>query len=644
MGLKWVFDRHSTVRRGIGMFAVLGIATMATSAWADAAGKQAPQTVEDLRGLSLDDLANIRVTSVSKRPEMLSQVPAAIYVITAEDIRRSGATSLPEALRLAPNLEVAQVNAYAWTVTARGFNSPETANKLLVLINGRSVYEPIGSGVLWQQVDVDLASVERIEVTSGPGGTMWGANAVNGVINVITKSAANLPPVSAHVMAGSYERQAGVAFAGKLTQHVSIQVRGNTFGYDNTVAAQAGDTSQDAFKGAQFGVGLTGKWSADRASLGAGGYDNSIIDDGGRLHGEVVRADWSHASRDGSTIDLNTYVSRDIRDEPTLYESRDVFDISAQQTRHVGARQTVIWGGEYRHWWEDFQSFDLFSFTRPKTTISIGSLYAQDEIALKPHLKLTLGLKAENSSYSGFNWLPNVRLAWQPDTVNLWWAAISRAERTPNRIERELQAPGFLVPAPDFGAEKLVAYEAGWRGQPDKRLSLSLQAFYNVYDDLRTDGYPPTIFPIILQNGGAGVTWGVEGWGKYQVTPAWRLSAGFNLLHKSFHLQPGFNDLANLAVQGQDPSYQAQLRSEWNISRTLEFDLGLRNVDKIDNAPVKAYTEADAHIGWRVNNKVQLALDGHNLLHDRHLEVWDPSTTTPRYVPRSIFVSLRYGF
>lgn len=605
----------------------------------------APQSVEDLRGLSIADLSNLKVTTLSRRPEQVSRSPAAVYVITAEDIRRSGATSLPEALRLAPNLEVAQINAYSWTVTARGFNSPETANKLLVLVNGRTVYEPIGGGVLWQQVDVDIGNIDRIEVISGPGGAVWGANAVNGVVNVITKPIAQTQGIALSAAVGTYAETAAMRVGGKLGDHAAFQLLADTFDYGRTPAARAGDGTDDAFKGAHAGLGLTGAWGADRLSLGLGGYNNRIVDDGGTLWGEVLKGGWSRTLAGGVTLDVHAYASRDDRRSPILDESRDLFDVDGQETLTLGGRHTVMWGGEYRLYHEDFVSYDAFTFADPRTTISLGSLFAQDEIALKRGLRLTLGLKLEDNSYSGFDWLPNIRIAWRPGDTSLVWAAVSRSVRTPNRVERELEDPGVLVPSPGFAAEKLMAYEAGWRAQPNRRLSLSVSVFYNRYDDLRTDAYQPaTIVPIQLQNGGRGRTSGLEAWGKYDVAPGWRLSAGFNLLDKSFNLMPGANDLTRLAVQGQDPHSQAQLRSQWTINHTLEIDLALRAVAKVDNAPVPGYSEADAHLGWRVGDRLTVAVDGHNLLHDRHLEVWDPSTTAPRYIPRSVLVSLRYGF
>jgi len=638
--------RVKTIIAAMASASMLGLAYGTPSVAAQGLTRgSAPESVEDLQGLSIDELANLTVSSVSRRPESLSEVPSAIYVITSEDIRRSGANSLPELLRLAPNLEVARINAYSWTVSARGFNSPETSNKLLVLINGRSVYEPIGSGVLWQQVDVDINSITRIEVISGPGGTIWGANAVNGVINVITRPATQERPLTLQVSAGGYERSASLRFGGKLTEHMKYKIYANAFSYDATQPALPTDLTTDAFSGGMIGFRLGGVWGADSLSVKGNTYRNTIDQQGGTLTGHALSGSWARTLPSGSSLSVNGYYSHDERVHPYLVESRDTFNIDAQQVFQPSERHQIIWGGEYRHWDQYFDSLVAFKFADPKTEISLGSVFIQDEYSLKPNLKATLGLKAENSSYSGLNWLPNLRLAWQPDDSNLIWGAVSRAVRTPNRVERELEFTGILVPAPDFRAEKLTAFEAGWRGQPTAHIAISLSSYYNFYHDLRTSSFVSgTTLPVILRNDAEGETYGLEGWATYDVTANWRLKGGFDLLHKEFRVKPGAVDLANLAVAGMDPSYQAQIHSQWAVTSDIDFDIGLRTVGKIDNAPVPAYTEADAHLRWRVGRSIELGIDGLNLLHDYHLEVWDTENTPPRHVSRSVFATVRYGF
>jgi iron complex outermembrane receptor protein len=307
-------------------------------------------TLEDLRNLSIDELANLQVTSLSKRPEPLSEAPAAVYVITADDIRRAGATSLPEALRLAPNLEVARINAYAWAVTARGFNSPETANKLLVLVNGRSVYEPIASGVLWQQVDVDLTNVDRIEVISGPGGTMWGANAVNGVINIITSQAKAAQGPAVQVAAGGYERNASLRYGGKIGPGSWYKIYAHAFDFDATRPAKPTDTGNDAFSGGNAVVRFGGTWRGADWSLKGETYSNHVADNGGTFTGQSYAGTWSRTGETGISTAVNAWFSRDIRNEPTLYESREAFDVEFQRARQLGRHQ-LMWGGEFRYWW-----------------------------------------------------------------------------------------------------------------------------------------------------------------------------------------------------------------------------------------------------------------------------------------------------
>lgn len=626
--------------RALGIVAVMGL--LAPSAFS-----QEVITPDHLPGnlqrLSIDDLANLQVTSVSKHPEALRDTASSVYVITAEDIWRSGYVTLPEVLRLAPNLEVAKINGYSYTITARGFNSPETANKLLVMIDGRSVYEPIGSGVLWQQINVALDTVDRIEVVSGPGGTLWGANAVNGVINIITKDASADQGFYARATAGVYKRTATVRYNGKLGPNTHVSVFADGFEQSETTPVDDTDTSDDGFRGQHAGFSVDTVWTVDSLTIKGDAYRNQISSDGGTFTGYDLLGRWTRTLDNGSIVNVQSYIDHNERDEPTLFESRDTFSVEAQHSVALGARHQFVWGGEFRTWRENFVSYNIFHFADPTTTISVGSIFAQDEYSVTDSLSLTVGLKAETNSYSGTDWLPNLKASWQSGH-HVLWGSISRAVRTPSRIDRELEAVPFLVPSPNFQAEKLTAYEVGWRALPMSNLSLSFSAFYNSYDDLRTDGYPPTIFPLILENGGKGITTGIEGWAAYDITPKWRLKGGFNTLTKNFKLKSGYNDLTNLSVQGQDPPYQAQIRSEWTIGSKFDIDIAMRTVGKVDTAPVPAYTEASMHLGWRVNDKIELAINAGNLLHKRHIEVWDPSAAAPRYVGRSVLLSLRYGY
>jgi len=625
---------------GLGLAACLAAAARAE----DLPPPGEEQAVDRLRDFSLEDLANLQVTSVSKRPEPLSEAPASIFVITADDIRRSGATSLPEALRLAPNLQVARINASQYAITARGMNSAESSNKLLVLVNGRSVYEPIGSGVLWQQVDVAMATVERIEVVSGPGGTLWGANAVNGVINVITKS--GIDGLNVDAGGGDFDRTATVTLGGRLG---GLTARGTVSAFDRSgLDGKPGEPQKDGFRGVMGNFRLDGGDDAQRWSLSTNLYNNHQDDADGRLWGGSVIARMDRTMANGSALEAQAYVARDDRSAVDTHERRDTYNIQVQDSMTLGRHQLVV-GGEARAWREYFLSTNIFHFANPRATISLAALFAQDAVALTPDLKLTVGLKAEDNSYSGFDWLPSVKLAWTPSDTALLWASASRAVRPPNRIERELTALPILLPSPDFKSETLWAFEAGYRVQPTARLSLSVTAFYDVYDDLRVDQFQPaTILPIVLRNGAKGESYGLEAWATFTVTDWWRLRAGGNTLQRDYRVKAGLNDFTQLQIAGADPRYQAQLRSGMQVTADVDLDLALRRVGRVttvngvENAP--AYTEADARIGWRVRPGLELSVSGFNLLNDHHLEINDASTAPVRTVPRSVYVGLRWGF
>ncbi|HSK38533.1 MAG TPA: TonB-dependent receptor, partial [Arenibaculum sp.] len=533
------------------------------------------QTVEDLRHLSIEDLANIEVTSVSRRPEPLNRAPAAVYVITAEDIHRSGANSIPEALRLAPNLTVARLNAYNYTVTARGFNSPESANKLLVLVDGRSVYSPLAATVFWESVDVALADVERIEVVSGPGGTLWGANAVNGVINIITRHTRDTQGLMVETGVGNLDRHGTVRYGGRLGDRGTYRIYATGFDRPSTDRVARDDITTDAFHGVQGGFRMDLAREDDAYTLQGDLYRNETAYLDMSLYGGNMLGRWTRRLGAGSSLHLQAYYDRKVRDYFVAKDTLETYDIQAQHNIKLGRNHNFVWGGGYRLWRSVFVSKSVFHFADPTATPSVGSIFAQDEIALRPDLMLTLGLKIENSSYTGIDYLPNLRLAWQLNDDHLLWAAVSRAVRTPSRIDRELEAPVILVPSPGFRAEELTAYEIGYRGQPTPRTSLSVSAFYNVYDDLRTTGSTAGRLPLMLRNDLAGETYGMESWGSYDVNDRWRLHAGVSWLHKDLRLEPGTDDISNMQAAGQDPVYQVQLRSEMDLAPGLELDLRL---------------------------------------------------------------------
>jgi iron complex outermembrane receptor protein len=634
-------------RRRICAFAVAAI----LAAHGSGVRAQASLDATDLSAMSLAQLANVDVMAVARRAEPLSAAPAAVFVITAEDIRRSGARNIAEVLRLAPNLEVAQLNATSWTITSRGFNSPESANKLLVLIDGRSVYSPLGGTVYWQAIDVPVATISRIEVVSGPGGALFGANDVNGVISITTLSSRDTQGVTAVATGGSTESTAFAAFGGAFGQTGTFRVSANGFRRDPTQAATPGQAFNDRWQGGQLDFRADAASGPDEFWLEGDLYENDPVSDpfinkawGGSLTGHVI-----HPLEDGGSLRALLYYDNQEQASSALNDRLDTFDLQVQHKIVPIGDHTVTYGGEARVWRDDLHTTGTFFFAQPTTLIGLGNLFGQDQWRITQDLEATIGFKLEYNSFSGFDYLPNVRLGWQATPSSLFWAAISRSVRTPSKIDRDLQATGILVPSPHFESEDVVAYEVGYRGQLEDDILISLSAFYNDYSRLRTDPFANGVsFPIMLSNGLEGHTYGFEAWGTWQPTSWWRLAPGFNLLRKDFRLMPGATDFSQYQSVGEDPNWQAQLRSEMQLGKDWELDLTLRGIGAVKRDwstgyfdIVPAYAEMDGRIGWRFSDGWELALAGRNLLHSRHIEVNDLSTQPERYIPRSVYVSLR---
>jgi len=605
------------------------------------------QSLRELSDLSLEELSQVEITSVSKRPEPLSDAPAAVYVITSEEIRRSGATSLPEALRLAPNLEVARVDAQTYNISSHGMNSVNASNKLLVLIDGRSVYTPFFSSVFWDQQTVMLADVERIEVISGPGGALYGANAMNGVINVITKSSADTQGGLLDLKAGDFVRGADGRWGAKLGDLGTY--RGYALGYgQGHTELQSGASAMDDWRGKQAG------FRADLSALGSAFtvqgdiYENLIDAPGGRRSGGNLLGRWNRRLSDTSSLQVQAYFDQQDRTVVAATgggsaERLKTFDVEAQHVVALGGNQ-IVWGVGQRSWVDHFvNTANVFTLQPAGQTLNLTNIFAQDTIALADSVKLTVGSKFEYSSFSGWAVMPNARIGWRTDPKNFLWAAISRAVRSPSRLERDLTAPGIVDPSPDFQSEKLIAYEAGWRSQLLPRASISVSLFYNDYDDLRTTKPDPVTFlPVTFGNGWEGHTYGVDAWGSYSPLSWWRLDAGVGVLRKRFHLKPGEADIAGIqTVLGHDPGHQVFLRSSMDLLRNVELYVGLRQVASLPDVGVPSYFEADVRVGWRVTPALELSVAGLNLVHARHAEATAPPVAE---IPRSFYVGARWTF
>ncbi len=634
------------------MVFMLGLACFAQPGFAQ--GPDSSLSAEALKRLSIEQLMNLQVTSVSKRPERLSQTASAIQVITQEDIRRSGAASLPEALRLATNLQVAQVDSRQWAISARGFNST-TANKLLVLIDGRTVYTPLFSGVFWDVQEVPLADIERIEVISGPGATLWGANAVNGVINVITKDAKDTQGLLLSGGGGTEQRGFGtVRYGAALASTVRARIYGRGFGRDATALPSGQDSTEDwhLWQG-----GFRMDWDAatvNRVTLQGDLYDGRI----GQLSagdiavsGGNVIAKWSHTLSERSSLVAHLYYDRTHRDIPRLFgEDLDTYDVDLQHATRLGARHDVVWGLGYRLINDRVVNTDSLAFLPAHVARQWFTGFVQDEIALVTNrLHVALGTKIEHNDYTGFEIQPSGRVSWTPSPSGTLWAAVSRALRTPSRIDRELffpgQAPYFLAGGPDFHSEEELAYEVGYRHQQGS-VALSVATFYSRYHGLRSleQVNPPTPVPLVIGNGQDGESYGAELTADYRVTDRWRLRAGYTELRVHVWPNPGSTDRSRGATESQIPDRQFLLLSSVDLPGHLGLAGWFRAIDDINNQLVPAYAELNATLTWQPTSNLDLSLVGQNLLHDQHREFGASTSPTRRDIERGVYGAIAWRF
>ena len=578
----------------------------------------------DLADLSLEQLSNVEITSVSRRAERLSDAPASIYVISSDDIRRSGASSLPEALRLAPNLEVARISASTWAISARGFNN-SLGNKLLVLIDGRTVYTPLFSGVFWDAQDVALEDVDRIEVISGPGATLWGANAVNGVINVITRSAANTQGLLVSLAGGSEERSALVRYGGALGADGHYRVYAKRSAFDRTESVD--DLAQsDGWTSDQ--IGFRADWGdPERGFTVQGDHYNGKSDPQPfgpiQISGTNLLANWNRRRPDGGGLHLQGYFDRTERDDPVTFHDRmDIFDVEFQYDVPLPT-QDVLWGGGYRHARDETASGLLTAFIPGTRDLHWENVFVQDELRLRKNLDLTLGIKLDRNIYTGTEVLPNVRLAWKPGSEQLLWASASRAVRAPSRIDKEFFFPGsppyLITGGPRFVSEVSDVFEVGYRAQPTSSASVSVTVFHHHHENLRSgEQQPDGSFQV--ENGTAGWTTGLEAWGNLQVTKRWRLSGGLVELHQHFWTKPGFHDPDGAVDLGNDPKHQWSLRSTVTATPTLEFNVMARAQSALPAPYIAGYTAIDAGVDWRPNSHIELSLFAKNLFGNGHVE------------------------
>lgn len=597
-----------------------------------------------LADYTLEQLADIVVTSVVRQEGRLADAPASLYVISAADIARSGAATLPDALRLAPNLQVAQADTRNYAITARGFGNT-LSNKLLVLVDGRSVYSPLFSGVFWDAQDVMLEDVERIEVISGPGGTIWGANAVNGVINIITRHARDTQGGLASAEAGRRGKGAAMRYGGRLGNGAHYRAYGKHARLDDTLT-DAGRPDGTGIRRTQAGFRVDWDSGADAFTFSGDAYQGSLgqplqpaIDSkGANLMARLIR-------RLGPEEQLRVQVYYDHtgRQVPNGGggDLLDMVDIEVQHGLKIGRRHQLVWGGGYRHARDRVEQGPVFKFYPSPKEMHWANLFAQDEMTLREDLRLTLGLKFERNNYTGVEALPNARLAWRLDPQSLLWAGVSRTVRAPARFDRDLRVdfgsggvPFAIDGGPAFQSETARVAELGYRSQPSEQLSFSATVFFSDYARLRT--LEPVALPTFqFQNQAKGKARGVEAWALWQVLPSWRLDAGLVVQDVDVTLLAGSADLTMMAGLGtNDPGHYWSLRSSHELAPNLHANVHLRYAGRLHHPAVDAYHELDARIAWRPRPEVEIALAGINLLNARHLE-FRPAGTS-QFVRRAL--------
>ncbi len=647
--------------------------------------------------MNLEQLMQMEVTSVSKKAQKLSDTAAAIYVITQEDIHRSGVTSIPEALRLAPGIHVARVDANKWAITARGFNG-RFANKLLVLMDGRSVYTPTFAGVYWDVQDTVLEDIDRIEVIRGPGATVWGANAVNGVINIITKEAARTQGGQINVGVGSQERAFGsVRYGFKLDEHTHGRVYFKGFDRERFHIDDPVDRGgSDAWNTLRGGFRLdrddkSGDLLTLQGDVYTGQYNQVLgfgappptpdhVHDLANMAGGNLLGRWKKALSLDSDLSLQFFYDHTERHEAIVDQVDDTLDLDFQHHFAWGERQDIVWGLGYRYIHDDLSNNAIFTWTSRSRNLQLFSGFIQNEISLLPEqLKLTLGSKLEHNDFTGFVVQPSARLSWTPNSQHALWGAISRAVRTPSRVEQDSRFysltplpplsgdnptpfPVYFsaVGRPDFQAEDMIAFELGHRFMPSPGFSLDTAVFYTIYNRLRSfRGGTPTLTglsyvdqPVDFYNDMRGNTYGAELDAKWTPAPWWTLEAQYTYLGMDLTSRPDPFENAG-AVAATDPSQQWSLRSSFDLPQDFELDLRLRYVDHIVaglpipgyETPIPAYLALDARLGWRPHPNLDLSLVGQNLLDSHHPEFYQESFQgAMSEVPRGFYVKADWRF
>jgi iron complex outermembrane receptor protein len=657
---------------------------LAVVLWSLTGATEGQKAARDLTEASLDDLMNIEVTTVSKKEQKLSQAPAAVFVITQEDIRRSGMTTIPDLLRMVPGLQVGQMQAGTWAVSARGFGS-QASDKMLVMVDGRSIYSPVNKGVSWDEQDILLEDIERIEVVRGPGATLWGANAVNGVVNIITKSSVDTQGILVTAGAGpGGQVLGGLRLGGALGDSGHYRVFSKYSEGNDLSSAQMslnGTTSLHS--------GLRADWMlSSRDTLTVEGdlfHANSgsafgvfqltppfvnVVGAAARDDGGDLMVNWSRRQSDRSQTAVRVYVDHSGGKDPLRSTSESTIDVDFQQQLTLSESNSLVWGLDFRSSAEDQDSTNFnLAFLPANRVDRLFSAFVQDQWKIVgDQLSLIVGSKFEHNKFSGFDLQPSARLLWTPDARHTVWAGVSRALRTPAYTDQSIRFTSSVEPGPQglpalvtifgdpaFKPESLLAYELGYRLQAARRFSVDIATYINSYHHLETfepgnpffstDPQPAhLVIPLTLGNQMHGAALGGEISSNLNLTAHWRLIPSYSFLNLDLHNDPTSRDTTGLTDQTQSPRHQYQIRSNLDLSRRFQFDAASYYTAAEPALSIAAYTRLDARLGYRPRPDFEISLAGQNLQGGRHQELISFGPYLPTEISRSLMVKLTWGF
>jgi len=646
--------------------------------------------------LTLEDLMNVQVTSVSKKEQKLAKTGAAVFVITREDIRHSGATNIPDLLRMVPGVSVAQVDGNKWAISIRGFTGVY-ANKVLVLIDGRSVYSPASSGVFWFLQDVPLEDIARIEVIRGPGGTVWGANAVNGVINILTLHAKETQGSLVSLMGGSQETGGGmVRYGGTMGRSGAYRIFGSGANFGKLPLPNGGQAADEWHK---THGGFRTEWevsSKDAFTIQGDFFElrrseslsvlipeeqyrpATLVQHASARTGNLLGR-WNRVFDNGSEMALQTYFDYEHQDLLGTEMSRQTVDFDFQHRLSVGSRNELVWGAGYRSTRDYMREGTLIRCIPDRRTDSLFSTFAQNEIRLTPKLSLTVGSKFEHIAFTGFEVEPGAQVVWSITPRKTFWISAAQAIRQPARIDATLETVAAVAPLEGGGqallrlvpnttqvSERLRGFELGYRAQMGRSVSFDLSGFSNYYSRLQStrllDPYleptpnpPHVVIPVVFAADATGHTYGAEISTNWSATKRWHLSSNYSLLHMSEVIDPARKGAAIGQTAGLSPRHQFQVRSQVNVNRRLEWDFTLSQIGHLDGDPggtltttpgVPGYTRLDSRIGWKWGESIELSIVGQNLLSPRHVEFPDQGITLAVHseIPRRVFAKLTWRF